>query len=118
MSSAVLGAVQDDNRVSRRKPFFRMVRVVLPSGTMVDVPPFDISHDGIGLVLDIDVKRGTQLSLSFPLPLGPDNLVDIQVTGICTHSHLSGKAGGFKTGLQFHEPTAHVTEALKAYMDI
>lgn len=118
MSDAILGAAQDDNRTSRRKPFFRMVRVVLPSGTVVDVPPFDISHDGIGLILDIEVKRGTKLSLSFPLPLGPENLVDIAVTGVCTHSHLSGKAGGFKTGLQFQEPASRVTDALRTYMDL
>jgi hypothetical protein len=118
MSGAILGAAQDENRASKRKPFFRMVRVVLASGTIVEVPPFDISHDGIGLILDIDVKRGTKLSMSFPLPLGPDNIVDIEVTGICTHSHLSGKAGGFKTGMQFQEPSSHIAEALKIYMDL
>jgi hypothetical protein len=118
MSSAVLATAHEEKRTSRRKPFFRMVRLVLPSGTAINVPPFDISLEGIGLILDIEMKRGSKVQLSFPLPLSPDNQVDVSVAGICTHSHLSGKAGGFKTGMQFDGASSRVIDALKAYMDL
>jgi len=118
MTTAMLAAAQDNKRLTRRKPFFRMVRIVLASRTSHSVPPFDISDEGIGLILDFEIKRGTSAKLAFPLSLGPENQVDIEVTAVCTHSHLSGKAGGFKTGMQFLNPPSRVIEALKAFMDL
>lgn len=118
MSSALLGTNHADKRASRRKPFFRSVRMVMPSGTVIGAPPFDISNEGIGLILDIEIKRGTKARLFFPLPLGPDNLVAIEVAAMCMHSHLSGKAGGFKTGMQFLDVSSQANEAIKAFMDI
>jgi len=116
MTNATLAAAQEHKRSTRRKPFFRMVRIVLISGATLNAPPFDISDEGIGLILDMELKRGTSVKLAFPLPLGPENLVDIEVTAVCTHSHLSGKAGGFKTGMQFRNAPSPVIEALKAFM--
>ncbi len=116
MTNAMLATAQEDKRSTRRKPFFRTVRIVLASGAKLCVPPFDISDEGIGLILDNELKRGTSVKLSFLLPLGPENLVDVEVTGVCTHSHLSGKAGGFKTGMQFQNAPSRVSEALKEFM--
>lgn len=114
----MLAAAQEEKRATRRKPFFRTVRVVLSSGTEYRVPPFDISHEGIGLILDFDIRRGTRATLRFPLLMDPENTVDIEVSSMCTRSHLSGKAGGFKTGMQFLDMSSRVAEAIKTFMEL
>lgn len=79
-------------------------------------PLFDISHEGIGMILDVDIRRGTHARLYFPLPMSPEHVVDIVVIGVCTHSHLSGKVGGFKTGMKYVDAPSQMTEAIKAFM--
>ncbi len=116
MINSSLAATLVDKRASRRKPFFRAVRIVLSSGASLSAPPFDISDGGIGLILDMELKRGANAKLTFPLQLGPENLVSIEVNGVCTRSHLSGKAGGFKTGFEFVNVSSRVSEALKEFM--
>jgi len=106
----------DGRRAQGRKRFFRPVTVVLDGQPAFEARPFDISNEGVGITIDTCLANGTSCALSFQLPLANGAVFPVKVSAVVIYSMLSGKMGGFKTGMQFKNPTAKVADAILAYV--
>jgi hypothetical protein len=106
----------EGRRAQSRRRFFRPVTVLLNGQPAFEARPFDISNEGVGITIDTCLKQGTSCALSFQLPLGGGAEFTVDVSAVVVYSMLSGKMGGFKTGMQFKNPTAKVADAILAYV--
>jgi len=104
------------HRAQTRRRFFRPVTVLLNGQAAFEARPFDISNEGVGITIDTCLKQGTSCAVSFQLPLGDGADFTVEVSAVVIYSMLSGKMGGFKTGMQFKDPTAKVADAILAYV--
>jgi len=106
----------EGRRAQGRRRFFRPVTVLLDGQPAFEARPFDISNEGVGITIDTCLTRGTSCAVSFQLPLGDGADFTVEVSAVVVYSMLSGKMGGFKTGMQFKDPTAKVADAILAYV--
>jgi len=116
MSAALIAQSVEARRGQERRRFFRRVMVVLNGQPAFEARPFDISNEGVGITIDFCLARGTSCALSFQLPVAGDALFTVEVTAVVVYSTLSGQMGGFKTGMQFQNPTAQVASAIQTYV--
>jgi len=106
----------EGRRAQGRRRFFRPVTVLLDGQPAFEARPFDISNEGVGITIDTCLTRGTSCALSFQLPLADGAVFTVDVSAVVIYSMLSGKMGGFKTGMQYLNPTAPVADAILAYV--
>lgn len=103
-------------RDQTRRGFFRPVKISLQNQRTIEAWAFDISNEGVGVVMDVSLANATSCTLTFNLPLAPGATLAAEVGAVVAYSMLSGKMGGFKTGLQFVDPSAQVADALRGYL--
>lgn len=103
-------------RDQTRRGFFRSVKISLPNRRTIEARPFDISIEGMGLTIDISLPSNTSCTLAFKLPLAAGETINVEVGAVVVYNMLSGKVGGFKTGLKFVDPPAPVADAIRAYL--
>jgi len=106
----------EGRRAQGRRRFFRPVTVLLDGQPAFEARPFDISNEGVGITIDTCLAQGTSCAVSFQLPLGDGVVFTVDVSAVVIYSVLSGKMGGFKTGMQYRNPTAPVASAILAYV--
>jgi len=99
-----------------RRGFFRSVTMSLRNQKLIEARPFDISNEGIGVTIDVSLAISTACTLTFKLPLDAGATFDVEVRAVVVYAMLSGRMGGFMTGLKFVEPSTRVADAIRGYV--
>lgn len=105
-----------NRRDQTRRGFFRSVNLSLRDQQLIEARAFDISNDGMGVTIDVSLAKSTSCTLTFKLPLDAGATFAVEVRAVVVYAMLSGKMGGFMTGLQFVDPSTQVADAIRRYV--
>lgn len=87
-----------DQRSSPRRPIRCKVRIIGPTGQMINGESFDLSTGGIGVILDLNLAIGDICTVMFA-PYTHGSVKSVSVTASVAYCMLN--TAGFRTGFQF-----------------
>ena len=111
----------EDGQLQRRATARRSLRgdaqLLLSNTETFDGRTLDISADGLGLVMPVNVPEKLACTVKFSIPSTAAHRLWFEAKAAVVHSVLSGREDGFKIGLQFRRPSSELASAIRAYVE-
>lgn len=106
-----------ERRISFRKPLRTPVAVSLRgSGGFIRARSLDLSSDGLGLVMEASLPKGTLCRVHFNLGFRDGSQAAVVAEASIAYCVLSQEHDGFKTGAAFQDLTAESRAALQRFL--
>jgi hypothetical protein len=118
-TDAVKFGQKQKRRDNTRRGFFRRVDIAMDNRAPIEARSFDISAEGVGVIIDVSLANSTSCTLTFHLPLASSDAGEtlaIELRAVVIYSMLSGKMGGFKTGMKIIDPSEKVSDAIRSFL--
>jgi c-di-GMP-binding flagellar brake protein YcgR len=106
-----------ERRKADRKLLRSPARLVFEGHSEIHGRTADISVGGIGVLLQVNLRKHMRCEVTFELPVGDGDILLVSSQAMITGVVLGPEKEGFRTGLQFIDLEPHAAAAIARFVE-